>query len=276
MSKKLLVGIGVVAYCLLFAVWAVNSGVIVPAWNAAYEAQPLNGDPISAGAAQIRTLKGGVAERMAVEHMFGDRADPGANPPQTAAHDDGLHRTGSATSLTSADCSLEVPDALRDDGWLCIETADWTTWAWTTAGGWVRVGGTPTNSIILWDFSDTCPTGYAEATEFRNLTIRGADTASGDADIPDSAGNNCVGDGGGAPCANPAVVGMYDDTITEIQLPGHTHDVNTTNIPGPTDMVQWIAGALGFIVVAPDAATTTGGDDDHYHPFRTVIFCKKS
>ncbi len=66
--------------------------MVVPAnaivWNAALEATPAAGDPVSQGDDRIRDAKAEIRFRMEVEHMIGDGDD--------IDDDNGLHRLGSA------------------------------------------------------------------------------------------------------------------------------------------------------------------------------------
>lgn len=236
----------------------------VPNWDATYESEPADLDSVGDGAGEMRTMKGGISERAAVQHQFGSPVDTG------------FHKEGSAWALTSADCSAEVIDPNHEDGRICVGTGDLSMWV-IESGSWKRVTGIPQDALILWDQSSTCPIGFSEATEFRNLTVRGADSGGTEANIPDTPGETCEGDGSGNPnCPNQA--GRYDDQITEVQMPSHNHD-------GAPPGAPWTAYATGGVLVfnyQTGAFTFShrtfypeGGDEDHYHPFRTVIFCRK-
>jgi hypothetical protein len=129
----------------------------------------------------------------------------------------------------------------------------------------------PTGALILWDQSNTCPAGYGEAFEFRSLTIRGADRGGGVApsepNIPDDAGRSCSAFGGTG-CSAGA---RYDDVLQVDELASHSH-ISTALGPlnnfGPP-------GAVFGQSAAPVVPNPVGGNVPHYHPFRTVLFCRK-
>jgi len=261
----------------LLMVPGVALGQFTRNWNVAYEATPADTDLVSGGDDRIRDLKLDIRERMETQHYYGD-----------GTHDTAVHREGSAWALTHAtDCTAVAITADHDDGRLCYEIDGGRMWI-IESGAWVELRATPLNSIILWDeltdgdencdgvtTAGDCPCGYEEIDAFRGLTIRGADSAGAELNIPDSAGESCVGDGSAndPPCVTQA--GRYDDTITTVQMPGHTHDVPHFDGGGLADVIR--SGDSGAAPGAPDEATTsTGGDDDHYHPFRTVLFCRKT
>jgi hypothetical protein len=196
----------------------------------------------------------------------------------------------------SADCSAEVIHADQEAGQLCHEVGDDSFWIADAGGGtWTQVHGgntlanpihVPQNAIILWDqatgdeacvggaVAGDCPCGYVKADEFDGLTIRGADEAAGDANIPDTPAEDCEGDGSGndPPCVTQA--GRYSDTITTVQMPGHTHNVpNSPNDAGNEDALD---GGQFASINRQVPTSSTGDDDPHYHPFRTVLFCRKS
>jgi hypothetical protein len=276
---------------LLIAISAYSQ--TVNPWDAAYEADPADTDLVSQGDDEIRALKSGVRERGEVSQVW----DEGA-----AGSVMGYHLEGTAfADHDAADCSAIPLHADQEAGQLCHEIGDDSLWIAEAGGGsWVRVtpshtnangvlgnsadGYVPENAIILWDAvggdgdencdgvttAGDCPCGYTKANEYDGLTIRGADEAAGDVNIPDAEGEDCEGDGSGndPPCVTQA--GRYDDTITITQMPAHTHEYTAANLDGGAVPAMVSPGAAGV------ASSSTGGGDDHYHPFRTVLFCRKN
>lgn len=247
----------------------------VPLWDAAFEGEPLDTDSVGAGAEEIRTLKEGIRERMEVQHQFGD------------AEDTGFHKEGSAWAFYDADCAGEAPDADHEDGRLCVDTTDLSLWILdSVAAAYEAVNAVPQNAIILWTEvtgdencdgtpgAGECPCGYDEDEAFRSLTIRGADMGGLDGHIPDDPGETCDGVGDPAGCnAAGNVNGMYDDTIEILQMPLHDHTIDTytyRSTPGTKIFVDNIAANW-----LAETTWAVGGSDEHYHPFRTVMFCKK-
>ena len=270
-------------------------GQVVDPWNAAFELDPADTDLISAGDDEIRRLKTAISERLEVQHEWA----AGAGESYM-----GFHLEGSAWILSSNNCNGEGIDADQEEGQLCRQTTDNSIWQ-ASAGGvgtWTQLtpsrsnvsgvlgatfdGYVPTNAIILWDAvggdgdedcnggttAGECPCGYTKAGEYDGLTIRGADEAAGDVNIPDAEGENCVGDGSGndPPCVTQA--GRYADIITEVQMPAHTHDID---IEVDDDAKVGISTGI-YPGPGPTVTNSTGDDDPHYHPFRTVLFCRKN
>ena len=262
---------------------------ITDPWDGAYEVIPADTDLVSGGDDAIRSLKSSIRERMEVQHEWA------AGAGETYM---GFHREGSAWVLDSADCSGEGIDADQEVGRLCRENTDQSLWVADVGGGnWVQVtpsqsnvnsvlgntfdGYVPTNAIILWDAiggngdedcdglttAGECPCGYEVADEFEGLTIRGADITPSEANIPDLEGESCIEPGAMGTCT--AQAGMYDDTLTEVQMPAHTHDMGQEAVS---------AGGVVVADTAPGGLLTesTGDDGPHYHPFRTVLFCRKN
>lgn len=265
--RRGLVGISAAA---LVATVAYATPIGLGNWNAAYEADPADVDPIAQGASQIRVLKQSSRERAEVEHCFGSGA--GCNGTGV---DNGMHKSGSAMALVDNDCSSVVPDAAREDGWLCVDDngADANTlWAYYTAAWHEVCGGVPAGTIVIFDDASACPAGYTEYTQYAGILLRGRDGAAGDPDIPDNANVTCPGTYGATGCGPGAVAGKYDDTITTTQMPAHTHDVDFSNNPLNNPIAQGgFAPILGAVT-----SSSTGGDQPHYHPFRTALFCRKS
>lgn len=119
----------------------------------------------------------------------------------------------------------------------------------------------PAGAIILWDQSDECPTGYSAALEYAGLTIRGA--GAGEPGIPTLPGTECPG---GAGCDADA---RYDDVLDVDEMPSHTHDLDSVALFGAE------AGVAFGIPSTPFSTSAAGGGQPHYHPFRTVLFCRK-
>ena len=266
-------------------------------WSTTYEADPTATDPVSQGDDHLRAVKTEIRRRAAVEHDWGNIA---ASTNDTGRHFPGSGRvfsqntaptvdgTSGASCLFKADLNAgqacdggrlwvdkDGPDnvaANTDDNTLyaCDDTdGDGDCDAWDAI---TTVAAVPQNAIIIWDQSNTCPTGYTEATEFRDQTIRGADRAGIDANIPDSAGVLCNAAVVSAGCGAAGGAENYNDTISIGELPAHTHTINATN--------QLLSGG-GVGITSGDAGTTTetastGGAQNSYPPLRTVLFCRKS
>ncbi|MEX2205209.1 MAG: hypothetical protein WEF50_03170 [Myxococcota bacterium] len=133
----------------------------------------------------------------------------------------------------------------------------------------------PAGAIILWDQSNTCPTGFAEALEFRKVTIRGADTAPTPASvaIPDSAGTSCgpYSAFNGDPTACGATNQFrYNDNMEIQELVSHSHTISHNT--GTGSLMEFVSAG---VTPATISTNNTGGDEAHYHPFRTVLFCRK-
>lgn len=158
----------------------------------------------------------------------------------------------------------------------------------------------PTGTILLWDQGTgcdgearECPCGYDEAGEFRGRTLRGADGVGASADIPDEAG---------ASLGMPDEAGRYGDALTATEAPTHAHGMTAFGGAHGHPLIDASAGELvlrnveastGLSVFddirnTPRAGfgTTQGagghrhdvsssGGGPHYHPFRTVLFCRR-
>lgn len=266
-------------------------------WTAAYELDPTATDPVSQGDDHLRQAKTEVRDRLETEHQFGSGLG-------LVVTDTGRHLFGSARAFVqnapppidgtiTANCLTEADrDGNRgcDGGrlWIDVDGADNVVFtaddnslnfandtdADLDADFWVlaNAGAVPANSIILWDATNTCPVGYTEATEYRNLTIRGADRAAANVEVPDSAGVSCTGAAAPAGCGAAGGTDNYNDTLSVNELANHTHNylnqgqllagggvaLNTGNGPGT------------------NVTTGTGGGQSHLHPLRTVLFCRKS
>lgn len=159
----------------------------------------------------------------------------------------------------------------------------------------------PTGSIILWDQPDgctgamgTCPCGYDEAGEFRGRTVRGADLGGAISDLPDDPGVSL---------GTPGDPGTFGDQLSDAMLPAHAHGGGTNR--GSHDhrfrkMSGFIEGYLvqrnggsglhsdndhRFSSVTNETTATAGahnhtvnhagGGGPHYHPLRSVLFCRK-
>lgn len=129
----------------------------------------------------------------------------------------------------------------------------------------------PQHAIILWEESNNCPTGFQRMEAFEGLMIRGADVAGTRAGIPDSAGKSCSGSVQDAGCGSAT---QNDDTLQTAEMPSHTHTV--TGYDGGSGAADYISFNTATTTAVRSGPTQpTGGDSSHYHPFRTVIFCKK-
>lgn len=156
----------------------------------------------------------------------------------------------------------------------------------------------PTGMMILWDqptgcgdVADICPCGWAEATEFRGRTARGADTEERWADLPDDPG---------VTMGAPTDTGMYGDTLSAAETPAHAHssqaetalhshsvtmDARLYSEPFFSGDRQINSDSKGWADVvtkasAPDGEHThdtaaTGGGAAHVHAARRVLFCRK-
>lgn len=129
----------------------------------------------------------------------------------------------------------------------------------------------PQHAIILWEESNACPTGFQRMDAFDGLMIRGADVAKTRADIPDSAGKTCSDSTQDEGCGTAT---QNDDTLQTAEMPSHTHTV--TGHDGGSGAADYISFNTSIVTEARSGPTqATGEDSPHYHPFRTVIFCKK-
>lgn len=276
MSK--LIGI-VIALALFWPAMALAQ--FVHTWDAAFEAIPLDTDNVADGNEAINNFKVAVSERLEEQHQFGETG--------VDAFDTGRHREGSAWALRSVDCEAQIIPADDEAGRLCVTNGDQDLFVAVSGAApgpppplWTRVVALPQHAIILWDQQingdencdgvlgpNECPCGFEEDPDFRNLTIRGADMGNTHADIPNGPGESCEEPGGMGTCtADP---GMYDDTLDIAQMPGHDHDVDLGSNAGAA-----FKAVRGTIDQADATTSSTGDDDPHYHPFRTVLFCRKT
>jgi len=241
------------------------------AWTTTYESDPTNNDSIALSDDHHRQGKTETRDRAEVEHDWGSGL--GNVTTDTGRHLEGSARCfvqTSAPSVTGSIAATCIAETDRngnrgcDEGrcWVDTDGADgvlggagaaddytynialdtdadgdadsWQVTKSDTAGG---IGGTvPTNAMILWDTSSTCPAGYSEATEWRNLSIRGADIAVADANVPNSAGTSCTGSSAPAGCGAAGGTANYNDTSDASEIvshthtgPSHSHSVTTSN-----------------------------------------------
>jgi len=158
-----------------------------------------------------------------------------------------------------------------------------------------EAGSVPGGGLILWDQATgcggaarACPCGYDEAGEFRGRTIRGADRLGLASDLPDDPGVS-LGVAGGA--------GRFGDVLTVAEAPAHSHDMSTEGVHDhPLSYDTFIAWGTHDTFIETDednrhgafyddGLTTEAGDHRHvaqssgggahYHPFRTVLFCRR-
>lgn len=150
----------------------------------------------------------------------------------------------------------------------------------------------PAGAIILWDQATgcngaalACPCGFLRAVEFDGVLVRGAATAPGGA-IPPTPGVKCPG---GASCT--AAADHYDDDLEVAELATHGHPTMvytsganswSSNGPGgfPTGTNSNDSTAFPANAGAPGMENGMqiggeGGGQPHYHPFRTVLFCRR-
>lgn len=145
----------------------------------------------------------------------------------------------------------------------------------------------PEGAIVLWDqasgcggVAGSCPCGFSAASGFDAVTVRGAE----------------VGD---TPGVNQGQVGV-SDALTLAQLPLHTHDLEDAgphrhaHDPNAAKALGSPGSELGLdsfgggwpIEAAQERPALSAGDHNHvvqpagggaphYHPFRTVLFCRK-
>src|SRR3990167_3494323 len=280
--------------------WLASFSASPQAWTAASETNPTNTDSVSQADDHMRQIKGEVRDRVEVEHDF---AELGNVTTDTGRHLEGSARCFRQNTAPTVDgaitaaCLAEADyDGNRgcDDGRCWIDTDgpdntgstadDNTLYAAVDsdsdgdADSWAAVPATlPTNSIILWDASNTCPPGFSEATEFRGLIPRGADRASATVNVPDNAGVTCSSSSytaGATACGAAGGQLNYNDTLSTAEMPAHSHTIPTDDGEGsPANAIAHTDDA-----VSSNAASTNanGSDEDHLHPLRTVLFCKKT
>jgi hypothetical protein len=268
------------------------------AWTAAYELDPTATDPVSQGDDHLRQAKTETRDRAETEHQWGSGL--GLVTTDTGRHLFGSARVFSQNAAPTIDGTITancLTEADRDgnrgcdagrlwvdgDGanniaadhddlalFLSVDAdADLDADAWFEIGGPARV---PVGALVLWDQSNTCPVGYTEATEYRNLHVVGADRAAGDTGIPDNAGVSCTGAAAPAGCGSAGGVANYNVTQDTNELAAHTH---TTPAQG-----QLLAGGGAALNTVNGPGTTlttsTGLSQPSYGPLRTVLFCRKS
>jgi hypothetical protein len=283
-----------------FPVWLASFSASPQAWTAAFETNPANTDSVSQADDHMRQIKGEVRERLETEMDFGElgnvTTDTGRNL-EGSARAFRQNTAPTADGSIGATCLAEADyDGNRgcDDGRLFIDadgpdntgsTADDNTLYVSRdtdsdgdADSWAAVPATlPTNSIILWDASNTCPPGFSEATEFRQVGVRGADIAGASANIPNSAGVTCGPSSitsGAANCNATNGINAYNDDLEVEEMPSHDHNIGTDDGTGTSAVA---------VAHQDDAASSTaleteleGGARNHIHPIRTVLFCRKS
>jgi len=149
-------------------------------------------------------------------------------------------------------------------------------------------GSLPMGVIVLWTdpqgdedcdgngAAGECPCGFTRDSAFDSLTIRGADAVGSSTDVPEEVGvvsDDQWGGGASPECSGPA--DTYDDVISVGELAPHSHgltDVSGTNTNG-TGRLRSATNDQPHVPVPTDV---TGSGEPHYHPFRTVLFCRKS
>jgi len=284
MYKKVLFGlsVGAVGGVVALVLATIALAQFAPVWDGAFEVTPPGTEAVSNGPARFWELKTAIRERLDVQHRFGTFTD---------FDDDGIHRNGSAWAWEVADCVAAGVDLAHEEGRICYQTSDQSLWVTNDnivpgTPAWERAVALPENAIILWDQANgdedcdgvtaagTCPCGFTEVAAFNNLTIRGADVfgAPVNADIPDGPGVSCTGGAAPAGCGAPAGVTAYNDIIETNELATHDHTLDMDTNEVPTNFT-YRGGAAAVGVVTTN---TTGSDDEHYHPFRTVLFCRKT
>ncbi len=161
-------------------------------------------------------------------------------------------RNADGTNSTDTGFGI-VGGQIRPSGINTINIADGAITAAKLAPG---SGPIPVGSIIIWDQTSTCPTGFIEAQEFRGFFPLGLNPST----VIGNAGIDSSSIGG----SNRAT----DQTVNSTSTAGnHTHSVATNDVaPG---------GGTGVT-----RGATTSADGNHAHttqiPFRTVLFCRKT
>lgn len=295
-----------VAICLaIMMLWSavprIVEAVFTPSprvWDASFETEPANTDPVSEGDDNIRQVKEETRRRAQVELDFSTLpvSVSGTN------NDNGRLRPGAARSFSqsAAPVAIDVADddasSALDDGRMWVDTdgagattADDNTFQVRVSGAWVDPvvdGIVPTNGIVLWaeatgdencdgvTTAGDCPCGFTRDATFDGIFPRGADTVAVVSDVPEEVGTVCDNAfGGGVAGACDAGATQYQDLLTINEMPSHTHTMDVEDNHGGT--FADIANANGTIHGTP-ATDPTGGDAAHLHPFKTVVFCKKS
>jgi len=146
----------------------------------------------------------------------------------------------------------------------------------------------PVGAIVLWDQPTgcagepaACPCGFSPVDDFGGRTMRGAAPA----ETP------------GLTQGTPGSPGPHGDILTGDELPAHSHELATAGthrhrLSGSHQVLDLIYPDLFGLgdnhAVRPldEIDTDTGGnhthaigpagrDEPHYHPLRTVLFCRK-
>lgn len=276
-------------------------------WNNAWETTPGDAGLLSDLDTNFFDFKGEVRKRLDAEHDFSTFS------PDT--NDTGRQLEGSARAFmtTAAPANLGHNDfqgsPALDNGRLWVDSdgggassiddnqlfvqdgAAPAKWEGVNATGTIPLG-----MIMLWDRTDPgggtlngdencdgvtavgeCPCGFLRAPEFDNLTIRGADVDAASADIPNIVGVDCdetYGGGEDGECGAPAA-GAYNEILEINELADHTHILEKLNtFSNGLDPAGWdsTAGADDATGIVDNATINT----EHYHPFRTVLFCRKA
>ncbi len=268
------------------------------AWTAAYELDPTATDPVSQGDDHLRAVKTEVRDRAETEHQWGSGL--GLVTTDTGRHLFGSARVffqTAAPPVTGAVGDLCLTEADRDGNRFCDAGRLWLDQdgadnvALTADDGTLNVSidtdadldadlwfpirapsSVPAGALIMWDQTNVCPSGYAEATEYRNIQPIGADLAAGDTGVPDNAGVSCTGAAAPAGCGSAGGTANYNFVQDTNELAAHTHLYQ--------DAPQTLAGG-GVALSTTDGAnvtatSSTGGGQTNYGPIRTVLFCRKS
>jgi len=161
-----------------------------------------------------------------------------------------------------------------------------------------ETGAVPEGALVLWDQATgcdgearTCPCGYQEAGEFGGRTIRAADWLDFIPALPDDPGVS-LGQVGGT--------GEFGDALGVGQTPAHQHTLAAVGqhdhpLAADSGYVAHDVGSNRYIEtdddhrqdgsIYDDGTTTDAGGHNHvfldsgggphYHPFRTVLFCRR-
>jgi len=163
----------------------------------------------------------------------------------------------------------------------------------------------PAGAIVLWDqptgcddVARACPCGWAEAGEFQDRMVRGADTTSRWEDLANAPGQSL---------GTTSEVGPFGDQLSEAEAPRHVHGTDPAGSAGHTRTVppfdaltgnssgskQWMdrgsvevgnpAGRTRVIVSSlytgegkhSHVTDAAGGGAAHRHPSIRVLFCRK-
>jgi hypothetical protein len=153
----------------------------------------------------------------------------------------------------------------------------------------------PPGAIILWDLPtgcedepSSCPCGYTPVLDLAGRMARGADLLDASSDIPNEPGH-VEGVPGGS--------GRFGDQITTAEMPQHAHPGSATaatsgahkhgfqvyGADNPGSKVQRSNGGEFDDFETPSggshdhqvSVSPEGGSGSHYHPFYTVLFCRR-